>query len=326
MREGEKEERTQPFSSPEFAPVKLGGGISPQLIAGRKAGKAEKVHLVIRRLLRQRAIQEGKAFLDLGTDSFYPFFQQYSATQQALQALGDYAYTARWYPSSFGLLQLREEAQRFLRTRFNVHIDMEKELMITAGASQAFDALSRTFQGECFLLPDLAISTIHTIAIANGARPLRIPLHPVSGLVNLQEAARLLEREGRPTIRFLYLNYPHNPTGVCATRAFFEEVVAFAKQFQVLVVHNMDSWYQAHVSGISLQNILEVDGAKEVAITLLSFSKEFGLPGLRIALVAGNAEVINALRIHNSEYSVMLPEPCQYAALAALQAFREDEE
>src|SRR5262249_16334059 len=88
---------------PTLVTLKLGGGISRELIAGRQAGQAEKKHLVIRRLLQREALQAGITFLDLGTDSFYPFFQEYTATQQAIKALGDYAHTARWYPSSFGL-------------------------------------------------------------------------------------------------------------------------------------------------------------------------------------------------------------------------------
>lgn len=312
----------------QFGPteMKLGGGLSMRLMEGRLAGRAEKAHLVIKRILSQEAQKANIDFLDLGTDSFYPFFKGYTATTRALQALGEYSYTARWYPSSFGLLQLREEAQSFFQHRFNVHVDLAREIMITAGASQAFDALSRSFQGEYFLLPPLAISTICSIAIANGAKPLRVPCRPNSGQVDWDATAALLERVGRPTIRFMYLNYPHNPTGTVVTREFFEDAVAFAKKFHILLVHDMDTWYLTHNYKGSLPNILEISGAKEVAITILSLSKEFGIPGIRIGLVAGNAEIIDALRIHNSEYSVMLPEPCQYAAIAALKHFRDDQE
>ncbi|WP_165423069.1 pyridoxal phosphate-dependent aminotransferase [Ktedonosporobacter rubrisoli] len=304
----------------------LGGGISPDLLKGRVAGRIEKLHLVTRRVLTQEARERGITFLDLGTDSFYPFFKDYTATKHALQALSAHAYTARWYPSSFGLMQLREEAQRFFASRFHVHVDLTREIMVSAGASQAFDALSRAFRGEYFLLPALAISTIHTIAIANGAKPLRVPPHPTTGLLDLAAAANLLEQAGRPSIRFMYLNYPHNPTGQIASRTFFEELVAFAREFHILLVHDMDSWYLMHHSPNAPLNILEIKGAKDVAITILSFSKEFGIPGIRIGLVAGNAEVINTLRIHNSEYSVMLPEPCQYAAIEALKNFQDNEE
>ncbi len=310
----------------DLANMKLGGGLSVHLLRGRLAGRAEKAHLIIRRLLSQEAQKNGMDFLDVGTDSFYPFFKNYTATTHALQALGEYAHTARWYPSSFGLLQLRKEIQKFFQYRFNIYVDLTREIMITAGASQAFDALSRSFQGEYFLLPSLAISTIYSISIANGAKSIRVPCDPDSGLVNLDAAATLLERLGRPTVRFMYLNYPNNPTGVAATREFFEDAVAFAREFNVLLVHDMDTWYLTHDPRAISPNILEIPGAKDVAITILSLSKEFGVPGIRVGLVAGNAEVINALRIHNSEFSVMIPEPCQYSAIAALQHFQDDEE
>ena len=82
-----------------YPAIPLGGGLSPLIMRGMMAGKAEKAHLVMRRLISQEAKQKGIEFLDLGTDSFYPFFDDYSATKEALKALGNFAYTARRYPS-----------------------------------------------------------------------------------------------------------------------------------------------------------------------------------------------------------------------------------
>jgi aspartate/methionine/tyrosine aminotransferase len=88
----------------------------------------------------------------------------------------------------------------------------------------------------------------------------------------------------------------------------------------------MDSWYTKHTGSDRLHNILEVPGALECCVTVLSVSKEFGLPGLRVGLIAGNESVINTVRIHNSTFAVMIPEVCQHAAEAALQCFTQEGE
>ena len=83
----------------------------------------------------------------------------------------------------------------------------------------------------------------------------------------------------------------------------------------------MDSWYTTHKSGERSVNILEIPEAKKCSVTVLSLSKEFGLSGIRVGLVAGNDYAINFIRMHNSTYAVMIPEVCQYAAKAALDNF-----
>jgi aspartate/methionine/tyrosine aminotransferase len=304
--------------------VDLGGGISPNLLQGRRAGRIEKTHLVLKRRLAERAGKKNMDFIDLGTDYSYPFFDTYPPTISALEALGHHSLSARGYPSSYGLIELRTEIAKFMDIQFGVTVDPMSEVMITTGASQAFDALSRTFCGDYFLIPELSLPTVNVIAIANGARPVRVELNPKTGLVDIDAAAALLDDLGRPSVRFMYINSPANPNGAVADSAFLSELVAFAKKYKILLMHDMDSWFQTHIADMALPNILEIDGASEVAITVLSFSKEFGLPGLRIGFVVGNQKVINALRIHNSEYCVMLPEPCQFAAIAALRGLRND--
>ncbi|KAL7797869.1 pyridoxal phosphate-dependent transferase [Trichoderma afarasin] len=83
----------------------------------------------------------------------------------------------------------------------------------------------------------------------------------------------------------------------------------------------MDSWYTHHQRPGRLHNILEVPGAIDCCVTVLSMSKEFGLPGLRIGLIAGNSDAINIIRRHNSTFAVMIPDVCQAAAQAALEGF-----
>jgi aspartate/methionine/tyrosine aminotransferase len=126
------------------------------------------------------------------------------------------------------------------------------------------------------------------------------------------------------SVRFLYLNSPVNPTGQVASLDYLTQLVEFARRNGITVLHDMDSWYTHHAPAFKLHNILEVPGAMDCCVTVLSVSKEFGLPGLRVGLIAGNAAVNNAIRMHNSTFTVMIPEVCQVAAQAALESLIDD--
>lgn len=304
-------------------PRQLGGGLSPTVLAGRRAGLVEKRHLVLSRLLRGLADDRGVAFIDLGTDGRYPFYDGYPPTELAVAVLGRAAPAARRYPSSFGLPGLREVTARLLDERYAVSVDPAAEVMVTTGASQVFDALSRVFAGEVVLVPELALSTVTAIAAGNGARVVRIP-DAASGLPDVDAADRLLDELGDPSVRFLYLNSPQNPTGQVADLAYLTRLVGWARRRRVLVVHDHDSWATVHEPGLVVPNVLQVPGARDVAVTVLSVSKELGLPGLRVGLVAGAGEAIRALRVHNSEFCVMLPAFAQEAAAAALVRYLRD--
>jgi DNA-binding transcriptional MocR family regulator len=124
----------------------LGGAVSGKLVRGEKESTIEKRHLIIARVLRQRAEENQIQFINMGSDYSYPFYDAYKPTQNALRALSENTSKALHYPSSFGLESLRQAFQRFMHSRFGVNLDWKKEIMINTGASQAFDALSRAFE------------------------------------------------------------------------------------------------------------------------------------------------------------------------------------
>jgi aspartate/methionine/tyrosine aminotransferase len=146
------------------------------------------------------------------------------------------------------------------------------------------------------------------------------------GFFDLIEAEKIINNLPEKSIRFMYLNSPCNPNGKVATRDYLNQLVQFALKHEILILHDMDSWYTTHNNETHLVNILEIPQAKQCSLTVLSLSKEFGLPGLRIGLVAGNDYAINAIRMHNSTFSVMIPEVCQYAAKAALDNFNAEQQ
>ena len=299
---------------------RLGGGLSPDLRRGEEASRIEKRHLVINRVLREMAQSKGIEHLDMGTDYSYPFYHDFTPTREALESLKHHTADALHYPSSYGLKGLRHAFQEFLRRRFFIELDPDREIMINTGASQAFDALSRSFRGRYVLIPSLCLPTVSVIATGNGAQILRLPVDNANGLIDLVAAQRQVDELQDATIRFLYLNSPANPTGRVASLDYLRQVVDFAMRNGIVVVHDMDSWFTQHVAGTRLHNILEIEGSRDCCVSVFSLSKEFGLSGIRVGLIAGNRDVINAIRVHNSIFAVMIPEICQHAAEAALRS------
>lgn len=300
--------------------------VSHMLLEGERESTTEKRHLIIARVLRQFATENDIEFIDMGTDYMYPFYDSYKPVQDALESLKRNTAEVLHYPSSFGLKSLRQAFQRFMSTRFGVDLDWNREIMITTGASQAFDAMSRAFCGRYVAVPHLSLPTVGIIATANGAQLLRLPTNDKTGMIDLPHAQYELDKLPQGSVRFLYFNSPVNPTGKVANFTYLEQCVKFARNNQIVVLHDMDSWFTQHSGDERLHNILEVPGAMNCCITVLSVSKEFGLPGLRVGLLAGNSQVVNVVRVHNSIFAVMIPELCQLAAQAALESYCEEEE
>jgi aspartate/methionine/tyrosine aminotransferase len=303
----------------------IGGGPSQQVVDGEEAAHFEKRHLVLNRVMAERARAQGMRHLDLGSDYHYPFYGDYEPTRKALAAVGANSGDLLHYPSSYGLIELRAAITRFAARQMGVELDVHREVMVTTGASQAFDALGRALSGRYVLIPDLSLPTVATIARGNGAALIRVPINRTSGLMDLDLLQTILDnvRERGESVRFVYLNSPCNPNGAIAGRDYLARLVAIGREFGALLLHDMDSWHTRHVDE-RVPNVLEVAGARDCAVSLLSISKEFGLPGARVGFLVGNATVVQHVRVHNSVFCVMIPEVCQHAALAALGSFEDE--
>lgn len=300
-----------------------GGRLAVQsaIVSGRQAGLVEKRHLVLKRLMQELHEESGRPFTDLGTDYAYDFYEDYRPTIEAREALVGSVSSMRNYPSSYGTPALRDATRSFFRSRFGVALS-DDEVMVSAGASQVFDALTRALSGSHIVVPYLTLSTVTSIGIGNGAAVARYASTHDFG-IDLDSLDSVLRDVGPRNVKFVYVNSPANPTGRIQSRSELEALVALAREHGVLVVHDHDSWCTTHNHEPST-SILEVAGASEVALSIVSVSKEFGLPGLRIGAVAGAREAINVLRMHNSEFCVMLPEFAQSATAAALLGYAAD--
>ncbi|MGG4459313.1 aminotransferase class I/II-fold pyridoxal phosphate-dependent enzyme [Brevibacillus porteri] len=232
--------------------------------------------------------------------------------------------TAFRYPLSDGTAAFREEVARWYQYRFGVELAPDGEVHSLMGSQDglAHFALAWTDPGDIVLVPDPGYPIYEGSVHLAGAVPYRMPLRAenefLPKLTDIPE-----EIAARAT--FMILNYPNNPVSAVATLAFFEEVVAFAKRFDIIVVHDL-AYSEMVFDGYQAPSFLQVPGAKEVGIEFNSFSKSFNMAGCRIAYVVGNADIIKPLAIvkSNIDYGVFLP--VQQMAIEALRRDRESGE
>ncbi len=192
----------------------------------------------------------------------------------------------RYYADN-GIPEFKRAAATYLQQVFGVTgIDPEREINHAIGSKPALAMLPSVFinPGDVSIMPVPNYPVMGTHTNWLGGEVYHLPLTRANHF--LPDLASVPEAIARRT-KLLYLNYPNNPTGATATREFFQEVIDFAKHYEILVVH--DAAYAALTfDGIAPLSFLSVPGAKEVGIEMFSFSKAFNMTGWRLAFVAGN--------------------------------------
>lgn len=221
------------------------------------------------------------------------------------------------YSASRGIARLRVAITRRYRERYGVELDPETEAIVTIGAKEglAHLALAVLAPGDGALVPNPTYP-IHAYSVVLADGDLRsVPLVPGEDFfARLEEAARM----SWPKARLLLLSFPHNPTTQVVDRAFFERVVAFAREHRLLVVHDF-AYADLCFDGYRAPSFLEVPGAKEVGVEFFSLSKSYNMPGWRLAFACGNPRVIHALGRIKSYLDYGVFQPVQIAAIIALE-------
>lgn len=221
------------------------------------------------------------------------------------------------YSASRGITRLRLAITRWYRERYGVELDPETEAIATIGAKEglAHLALAILAPGDGALVPNPTYP-IHAYSVVIADGDLRsVPLVPGEDFfARLEEAARM----SWPKARMLLLSFPHNPTTQVVDRAFFERVVAFAREHRLLVIHDF-AYADLCFDGYRAPSLLEVPGAKEVGVEFFSLSKSYNMPGWRLAFACGNPRVIHALGRIKSYLDYGVFQPIQIAGIIALE-------
>jgi len=222
------------------------------------------------------------------------------------------------YSVSRGIPRLRRAITRWYRDRYDVQLDPDSEAIVTIGSKEglAHLALATMGAGDTVLVPNPAYP-IHPYGfIIAGADVRHVRMTPdVDFFDELKRA--ILDSWPRP--KMLVLNFPGNPTTQCVELPFFEQIVEIAHEHGIWIVHDL-AYADIVFDGYQAPSILQVPGAKEVAVEFFSMSKSYNMPGWRIGFMCGNPDLVSALARIKSYLDYGTFTPIQVAAIHALES------
>ncbi|WP_142315206.1 LL-diaminopimelate aminotransferase [Bacillus pseudomycoides] len=216
-----------------------------------------------------------------------------------------------------GIQEFHESVTEYYDNNHNVKLDPNNEVLLLMGSQDGLVHLPMVFAnpGDLILVPDPGYTAYETGIQMAGAKPYFMPLKKENDfLPNLQDVPEEIAKQAKMMI----LNFPGNPVPAMAHEDFFKEVIIFAKQHNIIVVHDF-AYAEFYYDGKKPISFLSVPGAKEVGVEINSLSKSYSLAGSRIGYMIGNEEIVGALTQFksNTDYGVFLP--IQKAASVALR-------
>jgi LL-diaminopimelate aminotransferase len=225
------------------------------------------------------------------------------------------------YPFQLGLPAFREAVSAWMQHRFGVSVDPYREVLPLIGSKEgiAHLAFACVGPGDVTILPDPGYQPYLGGTLLAGGEPYAVALRPENDfLIPLADIPEDVARRAR----VLYLNYPNNPTAAIAPLPYLESAVAFCRERGAILVHD-NAYSEIAFDGYRPPSILEIDGAKDVAVEFHSFSKTYNMTGWRIGWAAGSAPAIAALARVKSFIDTGQFLPVQAAAAAALASWDE---
>jgi alanine-synthesizing transaminase len=263
--------------------------------------------------LKVEARRAGEDVIDLGFGN-----PDLPSPDIAVEKLSEAAHNTRnhRYSASRGIPKLREAIAGYYKHRFDVDLDPETEVINTIGAKEGFSHLMWTLlqPGDAALVPSPSYP-IHIYGpLFAGADIREVPLGTGTDFFdNLREAWEY----SWPKPRVIVMSFPHNPTTTCVDLEFMQKVVDFARERDVVIVHD-NAYADLGFDGYRPPSILQAEGAKEVAVELYSMTKSFSMAGWRVAFMLGRADVIAALAKLKSYLDYGTFQPIQIAATVTL--------
>ena len=263
--------------------------------------------------MRHAARQAGQDIIDLGMGN-----PDLPPPQHVIDKLCEVAMKpdAHGYSQSKGIPGLRKAQANYYGRRFGVDVDAETEVVVTMGSKEGLASLATaiTAPGDVVLAPNPSYP-IHTFGfIIAGAAIRSVPTTPDENYFRSLERAMAFTVP-RPSI--LVVNYPSNPTAETVDLAFYERLVAWAKENQVWILSDL-AYSELYYDGNPTPSILQVPGAKDIAVEFTSMSKTYSMAGWRVGFAVGNARLIAALKRVKSYLDYGAFTPIQAAACAAL--------
>jgi LL-diaminopimelate aminotransferase len=216
-----------------------------------------------------------------------------------------------------GMQRFRQEVALWYSIRYGVSLNPENEVLALIGSKEGCHhfVLARINPGDVVLMTDPGYPAYRASILMGGGEPYNVPIRAENGYLPVFDEipADILKRA-----RGLFLNYPNNPTGACATREFFDRLVAFAKKHDIAVCYD-NPYSEIVFPGQERLSFMMAEGAKDVGVELNSLSKPFNMTGWRIGMAVGNPELIAAISKVKENTDSGIFNPIQYAGIYALK-------
>ena len=248
--------------------------------------------------------------LSVGTPNIPPAPHIIEALVEAAKDEKNYIYAIQ------DLSELRLAAAQWYERRYQVSLDPETEILALLGSQDglAHIALSILDEGDLMLVPDPCYPVFADGPKLAGAELYYMPQRKENGyIIDLSQIPEDVARRAK----FMLISYPNNPTTVLAPDSFYRDVIAFAKKYDIMVLHD-NAYSELVFDGASCGSFLQYPGAKDVGVEFNSLSKTYGMAGARVGFCLGNREMVKNLGLlkSNIDYGIFLP--IQKAAIAAL--------
>ncbi|MFA5875614.1 MAG: LL-diaminopimelate aminotransferase [Candidatus Margulisiibacteriota bacterium] len=220
------------------------------------------------------------------------------------------------YPPYKGTHEFREAVATWYSKRFGVKLDAKSEVMALIGSKEGLAHIVFAFidPGDIALVPDPAYPVYRVATILAGGTPYIMPLKEENGfLPKLNEIPKNIAKKAK----LMFINYPNNPTGAVADEKFLKAAVAFAREYDILLCSDL-AYSEMAYDGYRPKSILEIPGAKNVAVEFHSLSKTYNVTGWRLGMVVGNAKALHALSIIKTNIDSGAYKAIQHAGAKAL--------
>lgn len=220
------------------------------------------------------------------------------------------------YSASAGITKLRDAIAKWYKRRFKVEVDPDTEAIATIGAKEGLShlVLATISPGDVVFAPNPTYP-IHPYSVIIAGGDLRsIPIGPDRDFF---EDLLTATKQTWPKPKMLIISYPHNPTTAIVDRQFFEKLVEFCREHEILVIHDF-AYADLVFDGYKPPSFLQIPGAKEIGVEMFSLSKSYSMPGWRVGFCVGNPNLVGALRRLKSYLDYGIFQPIQIASIIAL--------
>ena len=263
--------------------------------------------------LKAAARKEGKDIIDFGMGN-----PDQATPEEIVEKLRESSLkpSTHRYSQSKGIPRLRKSICDWYQRKFDVTLDPESEAVVTMGSKEGLGhlALATLDKGDAVLVPNPSYP-IHPYGFVIAGADIRHV--PIGEGIDFFAELELAVTNSFPKPKMLVLNFPGNPTTECVDIEFFQKIVNFAKEHKIWVIQDL-AYADICFDGYKAPSILQIEGAKEVAVEFFSLSKSYNMPGWRVGFCCGNKDLLAALSRIKSYFDYGLFTPIQVAAIKAL--------